>query len=192
MKGKIVSMMLCCLLISVSCQKQPVAGFKTDKTTYVAGETINITNTTTDGSGDYSWGFASSQINAASTDVNPTLIIPENHPDGELGIALKASSSNGKKSSEASLTVNIVAATGNAIFWQSTGSGFGTTTVTISGNTSVIASEYPSAPSCGASGCAVFSNWKVGTYNYTATDGTSNWNGSVTITKNGCAKKQLL
>lgn len=191
MKGKFMPFVMSCALL-MSCQKQPVAGFSTDKSSYTAGETVQITNTTTDGSGNYSWGFASALINSSSTELNPTITIPINHPDGELAIALKASSSNGKKTSDALLKVNIEAATGNVVFWQITGSGYGTTTVTSNGYNSVITSEYPSAPNCGASGCATFNNWVIGTYTYSATDGTNNWNGSFTISKNACTTKQLL
>jgi hypothetical protein len=80
---------------------------------------------------------------------------------------------------------------GNVTFWQQTGSGYGITVVNIDGVTSNITSEYDSAPSCGTSGCAVFNQLETGTYNFTASDGTDTWSGTVTVTEDGCATKLL-
>jgi hypothetical protein len=80
---------------------------------------------------------------------------------------------------------------GNVTFWQQTGSGYGVTVVEIDGVTSNITSEYDSAPSCGSSGCAVFNQLETGTYNFTASDGTSSWSGTVTVTEDGCSTEQL-
>jgi|TARA_Y100000385_G_C12938635_1_gene570041 hypothetical protein len=79
---------------------------------------------------------------------------------------------------------------GDVTFWQKTGSGYGITVVNIDGVSSNITSEYGSSPDCGSSGCAVFNNLETGTYNYGASDGTSTWSGSVTITE-GCLKFEL-
>jgi hypothetical protein len=79
---------------------------------------------------------------------------------------------------------------GNVTFWQKTGSGYGVTVVNIDGVSSNITSEYNSSPDCGTSGCAVFNNLETGTYNYTATDGTDYWSGTVTVTE-GCLTLEL-
>ena len=79
---------------------------------------------------------------------------------------------------------------GNVIFWQQTGSGFGITVVEIDGIKSDISSEYTFPPDCGSSGCAVFNNLKTGTYNFSATDGTNNWTGAITVSE-GCLKREL-
>jgi hypothetical protein len=79
---------------------------------------------------------------------------------------------------------------GNVTFWQRTGGEYDLTVVSIDGVTSNITSEYPEAPSCGASGCAVFNQLKTGTYNYTASDGTDSWSGKVTVTE-GCKTVEL-
>ena len=79
---------------------------------------------------------------------------------------------------------------GNITFWQKTGSGYGVTVVSINGVTSNITSEKSSAPECGASGCAVFNQLETGTYDYTASDGTDNWSGQVTIVE-GCKTMEL-
>jgi hypothetical protein len=80
---------------------------------------------------------------------------------------------------------------GDAVFWQKTGNTFGTTVVSIDGVSSNITSDYSSAPSCGASGCAVFNDLEVGSHSYSASDGTSTWNGSITITRDNCTKYEL-
>jgi hypothetical protein len=80
--------------------------------------------------------------------------------------------------------------TGDVTFWQQTGSGYGVTVVQLNGVTSNITSEYSSVPACGVSGCAVFNGVEEGTYTYSASDGTSNWNGSITVSE-GCKTMQL-
>jgi hypothetical protein len=81
---------------------------------------------------------------------------------------------------------------GDVLFWQQTGSGFGITTVNFNGQTSYITQEFGSAPSCGGiTGCANYIFVETGTYNFTATDGTYNWSGSVTVTEDGCSTQLL-
>ena len=94
-----------------------------------------------------------------------------------LGIGLFLSSCNKVK-------------TGDVTFWQQTGSGYGITVVELNGVTSNITSEYPTVPTCGNSGCAVFNGVEEGTYTYTASDGTSTWEGTTVITE-GCKTIQL-
>lgn len=72
-----------------------------------------------------------------------------------------------------------------------TGTIVNTITVQLNGNSANIINSYSSTPACGQSGCAVFNGVKVGTYNYSATDGTNNWTGTATVTKNGCQLIQL-
>jgi hypothetical protein len=79
---------------------------------------------------------------------------------------------------------------GNVTFWQKTGGGFGITVVSLNSVTSNITSEYNSAPGCGTSGCAVFNQLETGTYNYSATDGTSSWSGTVDVVE-GCKTVEL-
>jgi len=79
---------------------------------------------------------------------------------------------------------------GDVTFWQQTNSGYGVTVVDIDGVTSNITLEYNSTPDCGESGCAVFNQLETGDYNYTASDGTDYWSGSVSITE-GCLTVQL-
>ena len=78
---------------------------------------------------------------------------------------------------------------GQATFWIA--SNIYGITVTCGGQSKTITSYYSSgAPNCGATGCATF-DLAPGTYPFTATNGSSNWSGSVTVTANGCFKEQL-
>lgn len=185
MKGKFMPLAVC--LVFMACQKQPQASFTSDKSNYFSGETVHLTNTSTDGN-SYLWSLPDGSTSELK-DIDWTI---SNSYTGTQSFQLTAFSKRQKLSSTASLAIDVSAPNGNVVFWQAIGSGFGTTTVTSNGNTSVITSEYPSAPNCGASGCATFNNWVVGTYTYSATDGTNNWNGSFTISKNSCTTKQLL
>ncbi len=81
--------------------------------------------------------------------------------------------------------------TGNAVFWQKSGSGYSTTVVSIDGVSSNISSEYNTSPSCGASGCAVFNNLELGSHEFTASDGTYFWSGVIYIFKNECLQREL-
>jgi hypothetical protein len=52
--------------------------------------------------------------------------------------------------------------------------------VNVTGYSGSITSYYSSAPSCGSSGCYSI-DLSYGSYSYSASDGTHNWNGSVTV-----------
>ncbi len=80
---------------------------------------------------------------------------------------------------------------GDVTFWQAVNSGYGVTVVEIGGVSSNITSEYSSAPDCGASGCAVFSDLENGSHAYTAADAFGNyWSGTVDI-DGGCLTMEL-
>jgi PKD repeat protein len=188
MKKVIKSLLAVVAILSIaSCQKTPVASFTTDKTEYVAGETIKLTNTSTNGE-SYKWTFPDG---TTGTVESYDFVTNETDPTATLTFKLEAFSKNGKKTNETTKTVNLKAATGNVTFWQMTGSGYAETAVELNGITSTITGENDAAPSCGASGCAVFNNIKVGTYNYAASDGNATWSGTVKVTKNGCTTIEL-
>ena len=79
---------------------------------------------------------------------------------------------------------------GTVTFWQNASSNLGVTEVQVDGRTKSITLDYTSTPDCYASGCASFL-LDVGSYNYYATDGVWEWNGTVSVTKNGCLTMQL-
>lgn len=82
--------------------------------------------------------------------------------------------------------------TGQVMFWTATNWGCGSITVNCNGQSRTITSFYSSgAPSaCGASGCATFA-FSPGTYSFSASCSGRTWNGTVTVTANGCLKMQL-
>ena len=83
------------------------------------------------------------------------------------------------------------ATTGNALFWIQKDHGCGNITVTINGQSRTISSYYSSgAPDCGASGSANF-ELPAGTYSFSASCATYQWNGSITINNGNCFKMRL-
>ena len=184
---KLIAVSMLAITIT-SCQKTPEASFTTDKSEYVAGETIKLTNTTLNGS-TYKWTFPDGQTGSSESYEYKT---NDNNPAATLTFRLEAFSSNGKKTDEDSKSVKLKAAEGDCVFWQEFGSGHDVTVVSLNNVSSNITEEKASSPSCGASGCAVFNGLKVGTYNYSASDGNTSWTGTVTITKNTCSKIKLL
>ena len=79
----------------------------------------------------------------------------------------------------------------NLTIWTATNCSPNPITVTVGGKTTAMTEYYPNAPAtCGSPGCANF-NLAAGTYTYSATNGDTTWQGSVSVTKNGCTLQQL-
>ena len=74
--------------------------------------------------------------------------------------------------------------TGNATFWYNSN---GTTaTIIVNSQVRYITKYYSTYnPTCGSDGCANFT-LPTGSYSYQASSSWHTWNGSITITKNGC------
>ncbi len=80
---------------------------------------------------------------------------------------------------------------GQAMFWIQNNSNCGNITVNCNGMSQIISAYYSGgAPSCGANGCAMF-NLQPGTYSFTASCSTKNWNGTVTVSAGGCYAMRL-
>lgn len=169
-----------------SCNKQPVAGFTTDKDTYTAGETIHCQNSSVDAE-SFLWTFSGGTSKAENLDLE----IPVDYGAGEITIKLDVESKNGKKSDSESKTVKVNPATGNAVFWQSVNSGFGITYVYIGNVAATITLEYNNSVSCGTNGCANFMNLEVGVHSYYATDGIYEWEGVIIVQKDNCTSFHL-
>jgi hypothetical protein len=171
----------------ISCQKQPNASFKTDKTNYVAGETIILTNTTIEGH-SYKWTMPDGQV---LTSKNVYYILNGTEPDGMLTFKLEVFSKNGKKKDITQQSVYVKAATGTVTFWNFYATNY-PIGVAINGEMKIINKDYSYTPSCNATGCANF-NLKGGTYNYSAFDNLgSQWAGTITIQNNGCLTIELI
>lgn len=79
--------------------------------------------------------------------------------------------------------------TGRVMFWYNSS---GTNaTVNIDGYTGAVTAYYSTYnPTCGDAGCATFT-LPTGSYYYSASSSFSSWNGTVTVTKNGCSRVLL-
>jgi hypothetical protein len=188
MKKRLSFLLIILLGVFVSCQKQPVALFSTDKSEYSPGEQVILTNNSIDAK-SFKWTISDGQ---SSVDKNLIYNLSSNQQEGIITFTLKALSRTGKKVSYTSKNITVKKAYGNVTFWQISNSGYGVTVVTIDGVSSNITNEYTGVPSaCGAAGCAVFNNLTVGNHIFSATDGTYTWNGTVNITNGGCTRFQL-
>ena len=173
-----------------SCQKYPSASFTTDLQEYTVGETIRLSNLSTDAD-SYLWTFPNGET---STLDSIQYIIPQNTPTGLQSIKLAAYSKNKKKIDEKTVYVTIkpsAAFTGSATFWLYGASNGSYANVTVQNVTKYITDYYYSEPSCQDSYCANFTNLNIGTYTYYATSSNKSWNGSFTVTGGNCIKIQL-
>lgn len=181
-------MIVASLTFFTGCSKTPKASYVTSKTSYQQGETITFVNTSEDAYA-YRWTMPDGQISTAE---NLEVQLSSGTPTGGYTVVLEAFNKSGKKSSTYTNTVQVVAGTGNVVFWQRTGGGFGTTDVTVDGiYNGQIQVDLNSAPDCNTSGCAIFRGLKAGVHSFTATDGTDSWNGTFTITTNYCLPFEL-
>lgn len=156
---------LALVILATSCAKQPDASFTTDKTEYVAGETIKLKNTSIDGV-TYKWTMPDGQTSSA-VDLDYTTDLYQD--DATLSFKLIAFSKKDKKSSETTESVKVKAATGDLTMWiRDDGtdvSDIQSIQVTLSsGNVKNITGILTSTPDCGNAYSANFTNVKVGKY----------------------------
>lgn len=79
---------------------------------------------------------------------------------------------------------------GDVTFWQNENSRI--ITVTFRGVDKQITKYYPDYnPSCGASGCANYTNVPVGNYTFHAENFWHSWNGDISVTEGNCSKMLL-
>lgn len=171
------------MLVFASCQKQPTANFSTDKTSYVGGETIYLTNQSTDAD-HYEW-YCSDGQQATTPNLTYTTTYGQ---DGTLSFELLAYSKNGKKSSTVVKSVTVTPAKGDITFWIQDGY---ITTVYIQNISREINMSYQSTPDCGSDGCANYNDVDPGTYSYYATNGVHEWSGTVTAYAGECSTMKL-
>ncbi|MEI7597346.1 MAG: hypothetical protein WCK02_16475 [Bacteroidota bacterium] len=166
-----------------SCQKQPEASFTTDKSSYMAGEVVRLTNTSMDAD-SYVWTTPDGQV---STSANVNFTSSDSWGACSKVFKLEAFSKNGKKTDVVTKVVSFTEAIGKVSFWNVTSDNI--VNVTINNITKSI-TGYDQPTNCESfSGCANFS-LTYGSYYYTATDGTINWDGIITIDKE-CQTMQL-
>lgn len=175
-------LLLAAMAIFSACTKQPTANFTTDKQNYTGGETITLTNQSTDAD-HYLWNISDGQT-ASSINLTYNTSLTTS---GELSFTLSAYSANDKKVDFMTKTVNITPTAGSATFWIENGY---ITTVTIAEISKQITYSYASTPECGSEGCANFTLYS-GTYNYYATTGSYYWSGSITVSAGNCSTMKL-
>jgi hypothetical protein len=172
-------LLIAVIAILTSCEREPIASFQTDSMSYMAGQTVYLTNTTANGN-HYVWTMPDG---STQTSTNATYVIPICESSGNLTFTLEAYSRNGKKKDGASQTVSVQAYNGggSVTFWSNDQYEI---TVTFGGVVDSITQFYSqgSPQTCDASGCANFDGIPYCQYYYwTATDGTNNWSDSTFI-----------
>jgi hypothetical protein len=174
-------------LSMVSCQKQPVADFSTDKSEYNAGDTVFFTNKSLNAK-SVIWTMPDGQ-----TSTNPNLkfyTIYSGLNDGTLNFKLEAYSKNNKKTNEAIKTVKVFALKGTLTVWTSYSS-VDTIKVTVDSVSGIVTKYYSSSPDCGAAGCFNLT-LTVGTHTIKAIMGGITWpTSTITVSKNNCTKFEL-
>lgn len=182
---KVVFVVLVSILFS--CNKQPVVSFTRDKSYYMSGDVVKLTNTSKDAK-TYLWQLPDGKTSTGK-DVEFTL---SSDPIYEsLKTTLTGYSKNGKQTAIATDYIEVIPAMGSIVFWKSSSCGCSDITVSVELRDVNIYSEFATAPSCGTSGAGTFSDLQVGDYTYSATDGVKTWNGNFTITKRCCLNIQL-
>jgi hypothetical protein len=90
--------------IFLSCEKKPDAYFTTNRTTFIAGDTVQLINTSPTGS-KFEWELPNG---ATSTEENPSYIIDQNAGFSDLSFKLTVSSKGRKKTSSTQNSVHVI------------------------------------------------------------------------------------
>ena len=91
------------LLLLAACQKQPTANFNFDKSFYYAGETIHLTDASTNA---HHW-YWTMPDGTSSTNQNVDFVIDTNNLGGDKTFALTVTSDNGNRISTSSKNIEI-------------------------------------------------------------------------------------
>jgi hypothetical protein len=162
------------------------ADFDSDRYQFTGGETMKLINKST-GASRYVWSFPDG---STSTEKNPSYTFPEKVPGNVSNITLTAYSRGDKRNDQVTYSCIVYPAMGKVTFWKTSTCGCNTVDVTIDDWMMQANIPYSSAPGCDDLNNPVY-ELEVGTYSYTATDGSKTWNGNVTITKNCCINVPL-
>lgn len=98
MKTLIYLLSLCLAFTFVACKKEPSASFSSDKSFYQAGETIHLTNTSSNAE-SFEWTFPDGSTSKAK---NPDYVLDSTITNNPIQITLKSYSKYKKKSSTVS------------------------------------------------------------------------------------------
>jgi len=166
----------------------PTACLSVSKNNVVVGETFTAYNCSSNGS-TFQWEDGDGTVTQASSTTPRNILY--NAP-GVYTLKLTAYSPNKTQQNSTSTTINVIQNTGNGMIWTSNSSVNPISVYVNNILVGTITNYYFSTPSnCGASGCVTFQK-TPGTYTIFATDGTSQWNSTITIQAGGCSKLELL
>lgn len=143
------------LLASTSCQKKPTASFSTLKTEYNVGESITLSNASSDAE-TYSWVVVAPDGKEMRSSTREFMFVGSQQ--GAYEVRLGAYSQNGRHFDKSRKTINVKSNEGSVIFYTNrTGS---TLSYYITDNGSSYGWFYPRAssqvPACGTSDCYTF------------------------------------
>ena len=173
-------------IVSLSCVKQPIADFSTNKTTYTAGDTVFFTNKCKNAV-NYKWTMPDGQTSTSGSLSFYT--INSERLNGTLSFTLEALSKNKNKSDQITKTI-IVNTQGQLTIWTSYPS-VDTIKVTVDSLSGFVTKYYAVVPDCGSIGCFNLT-LGVGTHTINATMGGITWpTSTITIFKNSCSKFEL-
>jgi len=171
---------------NINNEPSPVACLSTSKTSVMVGETFTVKNCSSGKS--FLWEDGDNYEVEGYENQERTVVY---NNEGTYYLKITAYNSDKSIKSTEGKWITVTKPLGKVIFWQNGNPPYDITKVTINGISEYITSDYNSAPTdCTANGCAKF-ELKPGTYSFTATDGSYNWNGSVTVLLGGCTKLQL-
>lgn len=159
-----------------NCAKQPNSNFSTDKTEYLAGETIILTNNSDDAV-NYKWTLPDGQI---ITTTNAEFKLDPNMSDGNVTITLESYSKKNKKVSKSTKTIPIFAS--GQITFRSSSSGYPKSIYVDSVYIGSISKIYNSSIGCEEGSC--FTTFvKVGAHYIKGVDAGNYSVGGITISK---------
>ena len=171
-----------------SLETVPTACLSVSKNTVVVGETFTAYNCSINGA-SFQWEDGDGTVAQASTTA-PRNNIYYNSP-GVYTLKLIAYSANKTQQNTTSTTINVIQNIGNGMVWTSNSS---VNPISVYVNNILVGTitscYFSTPPNCGASGCVTFQK-TPGTYTIYATDGTYQWNKTVTIQAGGCFKLEL-
>lgn len=189
-----ITLLLTSVLLGTTCKKkateetQPSADFTAGKAEYLAGETIELSNTSSDAA-TYRWTLPNGTT-SKSKDIS--FATDANQSDGVVTFKLEAIAKGGLKSDYVVKQVSVRAATGQMVLYYT--SNFGADfNVTIDGQGMGSANFSPgtTVPSCGQSGFPTYT-LKTGTHTiFTQSNGLGTWSGTFEIKKGECTKVKI-
>ena len=152
MKRYLLPTLLLLIFALTGCQKMPMASFTTDKTDYVAGQFVKLTNTSKNAY-SYKWIVTTDDTQTTSNSESPEIMLGE--PGTHL-ITLTCFSKNGKVTDRCSQSVNVAITTGDVIFYTDVLDNASTIYIymySTGAYIGAITKKYYPVPDCGTNGC---------------------------------------